>query len=62
MCTLSADLSRIPLSRFTRVTSEKGVHYYDVRFQIRATMVDDVLKFELVHKDKTYGEVTAKFE
>jgi hypothetical protein len=62
VCTLVADLASIPRSDYKRVTSDTGVHYYEVDFSIRATMVDDILKFELFRRRKSYGEVTARFE
>jgi hypothetical protein len=43
-------------------TDENGVRYYRVTFTVKATMVNDVLKFELFYKGLSYGEVTARFE
>lgn len=62
MCTLQADLTRIPTSQLPQVSDSLGARFYHVIFDIKATMVDDVLKFELAHNGKIYGEVTTKFE
>lgn len=62
LCKLKADVSQVPTSEFPKRRDEDGNSFYRVRFALRATILDDVLKFELIYKGKAYDEVTAKYE
>lgn len=62
MCKLSADLSMIPVSSWPVVTSDKGKEYYRMSVSIKVTILDDVLKFELMHNGKSYGEVKTEYK
>ena len=62
MCKLRADLSKVPASSWATVTSDKGKEYYRMRFSIQVTYLDDVLKFELMHNGKSYGEVKTEYK
>ena len=65
VCKLNADFSRVSvhdLQRFGEpfVNADEGL--YKIHFSIELTIQDDVLKFELVHKGKKYGEVKTKYQ
>ena len=60
ICTLTSDLTGTPVGRFTKHTSPSGV-YYRVDVELQMSLVDEVLKFELLFDGKSCGEVTAKF-
>ncbi|KAF8243913.1 actin-like ATPase domain-containing protein [Wilcoxina mikolae CBS 423.85] len=61
LCILPADLSHISHGRFKRKTNSRGVRYYSVDYEIRMTLVDEVLKFELLFEGVVCGEVRARF-
>lgn len=62
VCKLSADLTIIPESSWPVVTSEKGKEYFKMSFSIKVTILDDMLKFELMHEGKSYGEVKTEYK
>lgn len=57
VCTLSADLSSVPAWKWEVVVGQAGVEYYRLEFLINLTIENEVLKFELIHGGKSYGEV-----
>ncbi|KAF8541135.1 hypothetical protein BDD12DRAFT_830367 [Trichophaea hybrida] len=61
LCILPADLSHISHEHFRRKTNSRGVRYYCVDYQIKMTLVDEVLKFEYLFEGVIYGEVRARF-
>jgi len=62
VCTLRTDLSSIPRENFQRRSNSAGQEYYYIYFQLKTTVVDEVLKYEFLFHGKTYSTVTAKFE
>ena len=50
-----------PVGRFVKHTNSSGVAYYRVDFELQMSLVDEVLKFELLFDGKCCGKVTAKF-
>ena len=56
------NLTGTPVGRFIKHTNSSGVVYYRVIYELRISIVDEVLKFELHFDGKCCGEVTAKFE
>ena len=48
-----------PVGRFIKHTNSSGV-YYRVDFELQMSLIDEVLKFELLFDGKCYGEVTAR--
>ena len=49
------------MRKFTKHTNSSGAVYYCVTYKLRMSLVDEVLKFELLFDGKCCGEVTAKF-
>ncbi|KAI5783433.1 hypothetical protein FPQ18DRAFT_356158 [Pyronema domesticum] len=62
ICTLTSNLHGISLKRFRKHTNSLGVQYYHIEFQLQISLVDEVLKFELLFEGQSKGSVTAKFE
>lgn len=62
VCTLQCDLSLIPVTRFTVETTCSGEKYYDINVNIKLSLINDVLNFEVQYKGKPCGKVTANFE
>ena len=62
ICTLTSNLTGTPVRKFTKYTNSSGVSYYRISFELQMSLVDEVLKFELLFDGKCCGEVTAKFE
>jgi hypothetical protein len=62
ICTLRSDLSHIRRKRFRRITNNSGQEFYDVKFNLRMSVVDEVLKLELVFQGRSYGTVSAKYD
>ena len=62
VCALCIDLSSIPRGNFQTRSNSAGQEFYFISFQLKTTVVDEVLKFEFLFRGKTYGTVTAKFE
>ncbi|KAF8542987.1 hypothetical protein BDD12DRAFT_727596 [Trichophaea hybrida] len=62
VCTLRSDLSAVPCRKFPKVANSQGMLFYRVEFELRMTLVSEVLKFELLFDGRPYGEVTAKFQ
>ena len=61
VCTLTSNLTRTPVGKFVKHTNSSGVVYYRVDFELHMSLVDEVLKFELLFDGKCCGKVTAKF-
>ena len=62
ICILTSNLMSIPMGKFSKHTNSLGASYYRVDFELQMSLVDEVLKFELLFDGKCCGEVTAKFE
>ena len=61
ICTLTSNLMGTPVDRFIKHTNSSGAVYYRVYYKLRISLVDEVLKFELLFDGKCCGEVTTKF-
>jgi hypothetical protein len=59
---LRSDLSSIPLSKFQKTTNSMGEQYYKINFQLRLTLLGEILKFECLFEGKVCGQVTAKYK
>ena len=62
ICTLQSDLSRIKKERFPKFTNSKGKEFYDLRYDLRMGIIDEVLKFEMLFEGQNCGTVTAEFD
>lgn len=62
LCTVRSDLSKIPRHQFPVVENCLGLRFYRVLFDLRLSILGEVLNFELLHEGKQCGKVTAKFE
>ncbi|KAF8247380.1 actin-like ATPase domain-containing protein [Wilcoxina mikolae CBS 423.85] len=62
VCTVTADLTGVPQYKFRRFTNSSGQKYCSVSFDLRVTLVDEVLKFDLLYDGEVYGEATTRFE
>jgi hypothetical protein len=47
-CTLRSDLSRIPLSKFKKTTNSHGESFYEVKYALRVTLLDEVIVSRLL--------------
>ncbi|KAG0644000.1 hypothetical protein HOY80DRAFT_1031541 [Tuber brumale] len=61
VCTLSTDLSSVPKSKFTRLTTSKGIAFDNLDFTLDLIVDSASLVFELKVEGVAYGSVTAKF-
>lgn len=62
VCTLRCDLTDVPVSSFTVLENCSGAEYYVIDFDLKLSLVNDVLQFEMLLDGKNCGQVTAKFE
>lgn len=60
--TFTADLRRISVKNFPQVIDEKGDHFYKVGYSIKSSIVNDLLKFELIFDGRNYGETQLEFD
>ncbi|KAL0635321.1 hypothetical protein Q9L58_005711 [Maublancomyces gigas] len=61
VCTLMTDLSAVPRSEFTKLTTSKGVEYLNLDFSLDFIVDSASLMFELKVGGVAYGSVTATF-
>jgi len=61
VCTLTTDLSAVPRSLFTRLTTTKGVEFDNLDFSLDMRVQSAGLLFELRVEGVRYGAVEAKF-
>ncbi|KAH7398970.1 hypothetical protein DE146DRAFT_678065 [Phaeosphaeria sp. MPI-PUGE-AT-0046c] len=61
VCTLTTDLNTVPKSLFTRLTTTKGVEFYNLDFTLDMRIASAGLVFELKVDGVRYGSVEAKF-
>ncbi|KAF8538632.1 hypothetical protein BDD12DRAFT_806001 [Trichophaea hybrida] len=59
---LRADLSSIPRSKFRKTTNSEGEQFYKISYQLKLTLIGEVLKFELLFGGKVCGQVTAQYQ
>jgi len=62
VCTVHSDLSTVPTSKFGCQRNSNGKQYYKIVFDMTMTIVDEVIKFELLYQGTSYGVVTTKFD
>jgi hypothetical protein len=61
VCTLTTDLSAVPKSLFTRLTTTKGVEFDNLDFSLDMRVMSAGLVFELRVEGVRYGSVEANF-
>lgn len=61
ICTLSTDLSAVPKSLFTRLTTTNGVEFDNLDFTLDMVIDSASMVFELRVDGVKYGHVTADF-
>ncbi|KAI1388733.1 actin-like ATPase domain-containing protein [Hypoxylon trugodes] len=61
VCTLTTDLSAVPRSLFTRLTTTRGVEFDNLDFTLEMTVDSAGLGFELKVDGVRYGRVEAEF-
>ncbi|KAI1460882.1 actin-like ATPase domain-containing protein [Annulohypoxylon moriforme] len=61
VCTLTTDLSAVPRSLFTRLTTTKGVEFDNLDFTLEMIVDSAGLSFELKVDGVRYGKVEAEF-
>ncbi|KAA8895128.1 hypothetical protein FN846DRAFT_922535 [Sphaerosporella brunnea] len=62
VCEVEADLSRIPREKFSRTTAPSGKSYYVVSYEIRMSLVADVLRFEVVFEGRSQGIIKVRMK
>lgn len=62
VCTLQCDLSQIPITRFPVDANCSGEKFYNIDLDVKLSLINDVLNFEVRYKGQQCGKVTAKFE
>lgn len=62
LVSLRSDLSGIPTSKFPIRTNSMGEQYYRVEYELRLSLIDEVMRFELTIDNEVCGIVTARFE
>ncbi|PYH46334.1 Hsp70 family protein [Aspergillus saccharolyticus JOP 1030-1] len=61
LCTLEADLSRVPRELFYRKRNSKGVEYFEIHFKLVMIPTSASLMFELEFNGVPYGSVRSKY-
>ncbi|OJK00196.1 hypothetical protein ASPACDRAFT_51993 [Aspergillus aculeatus ATCC 16872] len=61
LCTVEADLSRIPRELFVKKCNSKGVEYYEVHYDLVMIPTSASLLFELEFNRVRYGSVRSKY-
>lgn len=61
LCTLEADLSKIPQALFKRRKNSKGEEYFAIDYSLVMTPTSASLPFELVFQGVSYGIVRSKY-
>ncbi|KFZ23288.1 hypothetical protein V502_02233, partial [Pseudogymnoascus sp. VKM F-4520 (FW-2644)] len=59
LCTVEADLTKVPKDLFVIATNSKGKQYYKVPYEIEMTFKSASIFFELVFEGISYGSVRA---
>lgn len=62
VCYMYSDLSSVPCSSFDVRMGSDGKQYYIIDYDVTMKIVDEVIKFEMLHEGISYGVVTAKFD
>jgi len=62
VCPLRSDLASIPVSEFQITTNSMGEQFYKINFQLRLTLVGEVLKFECLFDGNICGQVIAQYK
>lgn len=58
---LSADLSRVPATKFVQTRNRNGIPFYYIEYQIEVTYFSAYTKYELIHDNINYGAVSAEY-
>ncbi|KAL8707785.1 MAG: hypothetical protein Q9220_007237 [cf. Caloplaca sp. 1 TL-2023] len=61
LATLTVNLSDLPLKRMPKRTTEDGKEWYIIDIAIRVVCQSAETIYELRHKDKSYGRISAEF-
>ena len=61
LCTVEADLSKVPKGLFETATNSKGKQYYKISFELEMTFKSASIFFELGFEGISYGSVRAKY-
>lgn len=61
MVNLTANLSRVPLTKFPKERGKDKRAYYKVDFKIEITHYSAYTKYELIHGGINYGAVKAEY-
>lgn len=61
LVTLTADLSRVSITKFPKLVGKDGLSYYNVTFQIEITHYSAYTKYELIHNGINYGAINAEY-
>ncbi|KAL8930745.1 MAG: hypothetical protein Q9208_000286 [Pyrenodesmia sp. 3 TL-2023] len=61
LVTVSADLSRIPLSQLPRTRGADGQLYYKIVYEIEITYHSGYTTYELIHDGINYGPIAAEY-
>lgn len=61
VCTLTTDLSQVPRSLFTRLTTTRGIEFDNLDFTLDMRVDSASLVFELRVDGVRYGQVMAEF-
>ena len=61
LCTVEADLTKVPKGLFSVITNSKGKQYYKVSYVLEMTFKSASIFFELLFEGISYGSVRAKY-
>ncbi|KFX96515.1 hypothetical protein O988_05263 [Pseudogymnoascus sp. VKM F-3808] len=61
LCTVEADLTKVPKDLFVLATNSKGKQYYKIPYELEMTFKSASIFFELVFEGISYGSVRAKY-
>ncbi|KAL7276607.1 hypothetical protein RUND412_000411 [Rhizina undulata] len=61
VCTLTYDLSRLPMETFEQHVNSSGVRYWKVQFSLEMKVSSGMITFSMQFEGKNYGSVEATF-
>lgn len=61
MVVLTANLSRVPITKFPKEKGKDKCFYYRIDFEIEITHYSAYTKYELIHGGINYGAVKAEY-
>lgn len=62
ICTVHSDLSAVQIEDLPKKRRANGKSYCKVKYQLKLTILNEVLRFELVHQGTTKGTATTRFD